>query len=384
MENEVLQVNKTEEELCAEVIAAKEELCKRAEEIAASEDLRDGRLKLSNITNEWKSLRNYHTDKENELWDRLAKAKEAYNKAKEGLRDKNKALKQAIVDEAEKLLENENFKEAGELFKALMERWKSVGSAGKEADEELWKAFNEKRDIFRTNRSKFFEGQEESRKKALEIKEALIKKAQEISDSSVSDFKKASDEMNSLFEQWKAAGFAGREVNDELWDRFTKARQGFFDKRSAEFEERDAKRLEVVKAKEELIAKAKEISEKCELTPENIEAMKALDAAWKQTGFAGRERENELWETFRDAKEPFWQAKHRIDEEKHKEWLLKAKEIIKKKEKQISDLHGQIKDLESSIKNSTNWDRISKVRGWIDDKKAVIAELRKDISELSK
>ena len=376
MENEVSAI-----ELAVE---KKKEICERAEAIANAEDLKDGSLRLGNLFDEWKQIRNYHSEEENLLWERFQKAREGYKAAREKQREARLQAKEELLKKAEAVLSMDNFKEASAVLSSITEELKNIGGCGKEADDAIWKRFNEYRDSFRKKRSEFIKLQESGRENAKKIKEELIGQAKLLSAIAEPDFKKVSDEMDELMNKWKEAGYAGREVNDSLWEAFSQARQGFFDKRKEAFKERDEQRETVVKAKLELIEKAKLLSQAMDVSAEKTQEMKALDESWKKAGNAGRAKENELWEAFSQARQPFWDEKHRIAREKEAEWKIKAKDIVKKKEKQIENLRKQIADLNNSIKNSTNWDRISTVRGWIGEKEAIIDELRKDIKKLEK
>lgn len=320
-------------------------------------------------------------EREREKAERAA-LREEREKARQETRAKAKELKQAIINEAEALLNIENFKEAGENFNSLMERWKQAGSAGHEDDESLWSVFNDKRQQFRELRGKFYDEQKKLREESLAKKLELIERVKAIDPETVEDWKAASDTMNALMDEWKAAGYAGREHNDQLWQDFSNARQPFFDKRHAVYEERDSYRIKIAEAKEELIKKAQAIADTKEYTKENAEAMKQLDIDWKNTGNAGRTREDELWNRFKDVKEAFWEGRHKVAEEKQAEWREKAKGLIKNKKKQIDDLHRQITDLTSSIKNSTDWNRISQVREWIEQKEQIIEKLKKEIKSM--
>jgi hypothetical protein len=62
--------------------------------------------------------------------------------------------------------------------------------------------------------------------------------------------------MRDLMTEWKAAGRAGRDVEDALWTRFRAAQDSFFSRRSETFAERDAEQLANQRKKEEIIAKA--------------------------------------------------------------------------------------------------------------------------------
>jgi DNA repair exonuclease SbcCD ATPase subunit len=62
--------------------------------------------------------------------------------------------------------------------------------------------------------------------------------------------------MRDLMAEWKAAGRAGRDVEDALWTRFRAAQDAFFARRSGTFAERDAEQVANQHRKEEIITRA--------------------------------------------------------------------------------------------------------------------------------
>lgn len=374
--------NLNENEIVLADIKSKEELCAKAKAIAESNDLKDGALRISNLFNEWKNIRNHHTEREDELWADFQASRAKYKKAREDQRDCNKKEKETIIAEADKLLSCENFKEAAAALDELMTKWKNTGSAGHDEDERLWNLFKEKRQAFRALRQKFFDEQAAFQQKNAEKKRELINVAKGITDGVITDWKAAADTMAQLMDQWKNTGFAGRENNDTLWDEFNTIRKTFFDKRQEAYNANDENRAKVAEEKLALIEEAKRIAALEDYSSDNAKLMKELDVKWKAAGSAGREKENELWDAFKEAKEAFWTERQKIVDEKQQEWAVKKKDIIKNKKKQIDSLYDQITSLNKSIKGSMDWIRIEKVRGWIEEKTARIETLKKDIKNL--
>ena len=66
-------------------------------------------------------------------------------------------------------------------------------------------------------------------------KEALIERAKELEDST--DWRKTSDAQRALMEEWRAAGYAGKENNDKLWEEFRASRDKFFTRRDEHYTE---------------------------------------------------------------------------------------------------------------------------------------------------
>ena len=141
------------------------------------------------------------------------------------------AAKLALVERAEALADSNKWKSTGEVMDELMQEWKCAGSAGRDQDEALWQRFNEARRTFFAHRNEYFAELKKSRAKAHDVKEALIAQAEALASST--DFEGTSVAMQALLEEWKQAGSAGRDIDDQLWERFHQARDPFFERRKA-------------------------------------------------------------------------------------------------------------------------------------------------------
>ena len=155
--------------------------------------------------------------------------------------------KQALVEESKKVDEIEDFNEAVRFVNDLKKKWRKTGFGESLAEEKL-------REEFEANVEKVYEKQKALSQKVVEAKEALIKEAEKTSLSD--DFKKATEKMTSLMDEWKASGNAGKKTDDELWERFNAARQKFYDRKHANWENRAVQFENAKKVKEDLIEKA--------------------------------------------------------------------------------------------------------------------------------
>ena len=133
------------------------------------------------------------------------------------------------------LAESNKWRLAGEAMDELMEEWKRAGTAGREQDEALWQRFREARRTFFNRRNAHFAELKQSRTAAREAKEALIVRAGELAPST--DFDGTFAAMQDLLEEWKRAGSAGRDIDEQLWERFYAVRDPFFERRKAHLAE---------------------------------------------------------------------------------------------------------------------------------------------------
>ncbi|MBR3317710.1 MAG: DUF349 domain-containing protein [Atopobiaceae bacterium] len=134
-------------------------------------------------------------------------------------------------------------------------------------------------------------------------KEALIERAKELEDSV--DWRKATDAQRALMEEWRAAGYAGKELNDKLWDEFRAARDKFFTRRDEHYTELRAEQAKVVEAKKQIIEEAKQLTSEVQNWVRTSDALNALMDRWKAAGNAGRDNEHVLWEEFNGIRRDF-------------------------------------------------------------------------------
>ncbi len=147
------------------------------------------------------------------------------------------AAKLALVARAEALADSTKWKSTGEVMDELMQEWRCASSAGRGQDEALWQRFNEARRTFFARRNEYFAELKKSRAQAHETKEALIARAGE--QASSTDYEGTFAVMQALLEEWKQAGSAGRDIDDQLWERFHQARDPFFVQRRAHLAEQN-------------------------------------------------------------------------------------------------------------------------------------------------
>ncbi|MEO9138735.1 MAG: DUF349 domain-containing protein [Jatrophihabitans sp.] len=178
--------------------------------------------------------------------------------AKQQARADAVAAKEALVAEAEKLAESAtSWKSSGDRLRVIVDEWRQIKGIDRKTDDALWKRFAAARDAFGRRRGQHFAALDAERGEVKGVKEDLIARAEVLAESS--DWKDAATAMRDLMTEWKAAGRAGRDVEDALWTRFRGAQDRFFARRSETFSERDAEQVGNQKAKEEIIDKAEAI-----------------------------------------------------------------------------------------------------------------------------
>ncbi|MCT9092095.1 DUF349 domain-containing protein [Streptomyces sp. ASQP_92] len=200
--------------------------------------------------------------------------------------DEAKHAKEALVAEAEELAQSEQWRSAGERLRALVDTWKGLPRLDRKSDDELWHRFSHARSAFSKRRKAHFASLDAQREDARKVKEKLVVEAEALSGST--DWGTTAARYRDLMAEWKAAGRAQREAEDELWNRFRGAQDVFFAARSEVFAERDAEQTENLKLKEELAVEAEKILPVTDLKAARA-AFRAINERWEAIGHVPRD-----------------------------------------------------------------------------------------------
>ncbi|AQU69657.1 DUF349 domain-containing protein [Streptomyces niveus] len=200
--------------------------------------------------------------------------------------DAARESKQALVAEAEELAVSDQWRSAGERLRALVDTWKSLPRLDRKSDDELWHRFSHARSAFSKRRKAHFASLDAQREEARKAKEKLVTEAEGLSGST--DWGGTAARYRELMTEWKAAGRAQREAEDDLWNRFRGAQDVFFAARGEVFAERDAEQTENLKLKEELATEAERLLPVTDLKAARA-AFRALNERWEAIGHVPRD-----------------------------------------------------------------------------------------------
>ncbi|MEW2630571.1 DUF349 domain-containing protein [Streptomyces sp. NPDC048389] len=288
--------------------------------------------------------------------------------------DEARRAKEALVTEAEELAQSEQWRSAGERLRALVDIWKGLPRLDRKSDDELWHRFSHARSAFSKRRKAHFASLDAQREEARQIKERLVAEAEALSGST--DWGPTAARYRDLMAQWKAAGRAQREAEDDLWNRFRGAQDVFFAARSGVFAERDAEQTENLKLKEELAAEAEK------LVP--VTDLKAARAAFRSI--------NERWEAVghvpRDARPKVEGRMHAVEralqESEENEWRrtnpearARAEGLTGQLQAAVDKLRGQIDAARASGNNA----RADKLAKELEGRQALLDQALKGLQE---
>ena len=164
---------------------AKEAMVAEATKLSEGTDWRGGVNRFRSLLDEWKTLPRIDKATDDDLWHRFSVARTAYTRRRKAhfaemaiANQAAQATKEAIIAEAAPLANSTDWRTTSEAFRNLMARWKAAGSAGRQADENLWTQFRALQDTFFQARSSDLDERADEFKSNQEAKESLLAKAE--------------------------------------------------------------------------------------------------------------------------------------------------------------------------------------------------------------
>jgi Domain of Unknown Function (DUF349) len=285
-----------------------------------------------------------------------------------------KTAKEQLVAEAEQLAESEQWRTAGERLRALVDIWKGLPRLDRKADDELWHRFSHARSVFSKRRKAHFASLDAQREEARRTKEKLVTEALSLSAST--DWGPTAARYRELMTEWKAAGRAQREAEDDLWNRFRGAQDVFFAARADVFAERDTEQRDNLARKEELVGEAEK------LLP--VSDLKSARAAFRSI--------NERWEAVghvpRDARPRIEARMHTVEralaESEDAEWRRTNPEVRARAAGLTGQLQAAVEKLQSQVeaaKAAGNTARADKLQAELDGRRSLLDSALKGMQE---
>ena len=229
--------------------------------------------------------------------------RQKYIEALEAQKKKNLEAKQQILEELRKLIDSdeESLKATYDSFNAIQDRWKAIGDVPRESLTDLWQNYHFLIEQFFNKVKINKELRMLDLKRNLEQKIELCEKAEElIVETSIDTAFKG---LQNLRAQWKEIGPVPTEQNEEIWQRFCNAANQIDERRREYYEQRKEEFDKNLLAKQALIDKAAELTER---TPESTKewnyttaALDELLKVWKTIGPVAREVNEEIWSKFK-------------------------------------------------------------------------------------
>ena len=283
----------------------------------------------------FKALLNEFRSKKASLMAQLEKEKET-----------NLLQKQHILEQMKVLVDsNDDVSTHINEFRALQQKWKSIGQVPASGSTELWKQYNLYQESFWDLIKINNELREYDFKKNLESKTLICDAAEKLSEEK--DVITAFQNLQKLHEEWHELGPVAREIREQIWARFKDASTAINKKHQSYFDS-------IRKIEEENYEAKNALCEKVEAFDfSNLTNYKSWDDAtktvlawqeeWRAIGFAPRKVNQKIFDRYRKACDAFFAAKG--------EFYKETKNVLT----QNADKKKELCEKAEALKDSVEW-----------------------------
>ena len=338
----------------------------------------------------WREIGPVPQNKLHDLWETFhLHVENFYNyiKINNELRDldlkKNLESKVELCEKAEALILEPSPVRAFKALQKLHDLWREVGPVPHDKKDELWDRFKSATAKINIRQQEHFESLRNQLKKNLEAKEELCEKAEALIakvSSSPKEWEDRSKELIDLQQIWKTIGFAPKKENNQVYDRFRKACDTFFNNKREFFKTYKDDQQNNLQLKTELCIQAEAMKESNDWKKTTDEYIR-IQKRWKEIGPVPRKQSDTVWKRFREACDYFFDRKKAFFGNMDNAQLdnLKAKEAIIKELTEFELKEGSEKSFELLQDFQRRWSDIGFVP--IKDKDRVNQEFRNLINQ---
>ncbi|MEL5989999.1 DUF349 domain-containing protein [Microbacterium phosphatis] len=201
--------------------------------------------------------------------------------------DEAVAQRTAIVERVEALAARDpksiQWKQATTELNAAFEEWQahqqSAPRLPKATGQSLWKRFRDARSTVERHRRAFFAELDETHKSARDAKTRILEKAEALAPRGEDGI----PAYRALLDEWKAAGRAGRKVDDALWTRFKAAGDALYGARAERDAAEQAESAPRIEARKALLEEAKVVGDTADLKKAR-QLLTAIQRRWDEVG----------------------------------------------------------------------------------------------------
>lgn len=370
-------------------------LCEKVEELDKEAMIITAFRKLQKYHEEWRETGPVPTEFKDSLWERFKEATSTINKKHQAYfesqkeeQQKNLEAKTALCEKVEAInaaaiTTSKEWSTHSKEIVELQNEWKALGMASRKENGKLYERFRKACDTFFANKRQVFNNIKKELEENLQKKITLCERAESLAESS--DWKKTTDELIALQKEWKTVGIVPRKASDEVWQRFRKACDRFFERKNENYALQNAEFIENQKLKEALIAKINEFVPTDD-PQADIATLKEFQQHWNEIGFVPIKEKDRIQKEYRAAIDTKYKSL-RMSESERKISRYKSKiEAIQPSNKggnkalrsEREKLFNQIRQLESDI---TLWE--NNIGFFAESKNAapLIADVRKKIEQ---
>ncbi len=286
--------------------------------ISNESDLNETIAAFRILQNEWKEIGPVSPTHVNEIWKEYNHYQEQFYdliKINAALREydfkKNLEDKSRIIEQAEKLNEEEDIIKSFQLLQKLHEQWREIGPVARELRDEIWNKFKEASTVINKRHQEFFE-QLKAREQELEKeKTEAIELIENIDTQAITTYKEweeKTQEVIALNEKFRSNNPTERRVINRLFKRYRTACDRFFEAKN-EYYRHIKEELQANLEKKRLLVEKAEQLKNSEEWRSTTDKLIALQKEWKTIGPTAKKYSDAIWARFIAACDHFFARK---------------------------------------------------------------------------
>mgnify|MGYP000766810593 CR=1 FL=1 len=290
-------------------------LVEEAVKLQEEEDVILAFKRLQNLHDEWRQIGPVAKEVREEIWARFKDASavvnkkyQAYFEERKAKEAENEAAKTAICEQVEALDFSalNSFSAWDAMTRTILDaqqQWSKIGHAPRKTNNALFARFRALCDKFFAAKAEYYRTVKDELAANLAKKIALCEKAEALRDST--DWRKTADTLVALQKEWKTIGAVAKKHSDNVWHRFQKACDTFFENRKKNLSDSRSGEQANLKAKREIIASLKAIPAD---TPrsEAMAKVKELQAQWQTIGHVPFREKDKVYDEYRAVCDAFY------------------------------------------------------------------------------
>ena len=253
---------------------------------------------------------------------------------------KNLDLKLKLCEKAEELVNEKNISNAFRILQKYHAQWREIGPVPREDKDAIWERFKAATSVINKAHQQFQSELKNSLVENLEKKKGLCEKAEAIvalDPDTHKEWVRKTNELLAIQKEWKTIGYAPKKENNQIYARFRRACDTFFDRKAAFYAKSFEHQKENLEKKQEIVEQAEALSESKEWK-NTTDKLIELQKQWKEIGPVPRKESDKLWKRFRSACDKFFNAKADFfggKNESYEENLKEKQALIK----EMNDFH---------------------------------------------
>ena len=308
--------------------------------VESPDDPNKNYAEFKKLQQQWNEVTLVPPAKVNELWKNYQLYVEKFydllklnNEFREYDFKKNLEIKQRLCEAAEKLADEPDVVSAFHQWQKLNEEFRDTGPVAKEQRDEIWARFKAATTAIHRRHQQHFEALKEKERNNLDQKTVICEIVEAIDCSELttpSQWEEKAQEVIALQAKWKTIGYAPQKMNVQIYERFHKACDEFFHKRSEFFKSMKENMSANLEKKRALCEQAEALKDSTDWKA-TADTLAKLQKEWKTIGPVNKRHSNEVWKRFITACDYFFDQRNKAQSSQRnqeQENLEKKKAII--------------------------------------------------------